>query len=105
MNPGLLILRLVVGVLFVGHGAQKLFGWFGGHGREGTGSFFESLGLRPGRLIALGLLTPVAPALLIAVMSVAVATVHWSKGVWATGGGFEYNLVLVSCGVNSSKKS
>jgi putative oxidoreductase len=111
MNLGLLILRLVVGVLFVGHGAQKLFGWFGGYGPEGTGSFFESLGLRPGRLmaigagmgefaggvlLALGLVTPLVAALLIAVMAVAVATVHWSKGVWATDGGFEYNLVLAA---------
>lgn len=111
MNLGLLVLRVIVGVLFVGHGAQKLFGWFGGYGPEGTGSFFESLGLAPGRLMAiaaglaelgggalfaLGLLTPLAAALLIAVMAVAVATVHWTKGVWASNGGFEYNLVLVA---------
>lgn len=111
MNLGLLILRVVVGALFVGHGAQKLFGWFGGYGPEGTGSFFESLGLRPGRLmaigaglgefvggalLALGFVTPLAAALLIAVMAVAVATVHWSKGVWASNGGFEYNLVLAA---------
>lgn len=111
MNLGLLVLRVIVGGLFIGHGAQKLFGWFGGYGPEGTGSFFESLGLAPGRLMAiaaglgefaggllfaLGLLTPLAAALLIAVMAVAVATVHWSKGLWATGGGYEYNLVLAA---------
>jgi putative oxidoreductase len=112
MNLGLLVLRVVLGALFIGHGAQKLFGWFGGYGPSGTGSFFESLGLRPGRvmaigagigefagglLFALGLLTPLAAALLIAVMAVAVATVHWSKGLWVSDGGFEYNLVLVAC--------
>lgn len=111
MNLGLLIVRVVVGALFMGHGAQKLFGSFGGHGPRGTGAFFESLGLRPGRamaigaglaeltggaLFALGLITPLAAALLIAVMAVAVATVHWSKGLWVSDGGFEYNLVLAA---------
>lgn len=109
MSLGLLVLRVVIGALFIGHGAQKLFGFFGGHGPSGTGAFFESLGLRPGRamalgagmaelaggaLFALGLLTPLAAAMLIAVMAVAVATVHWSKGLWVSDGGFEYNLVL-----------
>ena len=109
MALGLLVLRVVAGGLFVGHGAQKLFGFFGGHGLSRTGGFFESLGLRPGRtlavgaglaelaggaLLALGLVTPLAAALLIAVMVTAVATVHWQNGVWATEGGFEYNLVL-----------
>lgn len=109
MNIALLVLRVIVGALFLGHGTQKLLGWFGGHGLTGTGSFFESLGLRPGRLMAfgagigelaggvlfgLGLLTPLAAMLIIAVMAVAVATVHWQHGVWITEGGFEYNLVL-----------
>jgi putative oxidoreductase len=109
MELGLLILRLVVGLLFVGHGAQKLFGAFGGHGIEGTGGFFESVGLRPGRLharaaglnefvggllLAVGLLTPVAAALLIATMVAAVITVHGAKGLWNTEGGYEFNLVL-----------
>lgn len=111
MSLGLLVLRVVIGALFAAHGAQKLFGWFGGHGLRGTGGFFESLGLRPGRMMALGaglaelcggvlfacgLLTPLAAALLIAVMVVAVATVHWTHGLWAAEGGFEYNLVLVA---------
>jgi putative oxidoreductase len=111
MNLGLLILRLTVGVLFMGHGAQKLWGMFGGHGLAATGGFFEGLGLRPGRLhaslaglselvggllLALGLLTPVAAALLSAVMLMAISTVHASKGVWATEGGYEYNLVLLA---------
>lgn len=108
---GLLVLRVIVGALFAGHGTQKLFGWFGGHGPDGTGAFFESVGLRPGRamaicaglaelaggaLFACGLLTPLAAAMLIAVMVTAVASVHWAKGLWASDGGLEYNLVLVA---------
>jgi len=104
----LLVLRVVVGLLFVGHGAQKLFGVFGGHGIAGTAGFFESIGLRPGRihapaagaaeflggaLIALGLLTPLGAALIIAVMVAAVATVHLPNGIWATSNGYELNLV------------
>jgi len=111
MSLGLLVLRVVVGVLFAGHGAQKLFGAFGGAGPEGTASFFEKAGLRPGRvhayaagwaefggglLLALGLLTPFAAAALIGVMTAAVISVHASKGPWVTEGGFEYNLVLVA---------
>ena len=111
MNLGLLILRLVVGLLFVGHGAQKLFGIWGGHGLDGTAGFFENIGLKPGRLhataagvmefgggalLALGLVTPFAAAALIAVMMAAVITVHFAKGLWVTNGGYEYNLVLAS---------
>ena len=112
MELGLLVLRIVVGLLFMGHGAQKLFGLFGGHGLAGTAGFFEQgLGLRPGKvhatgagaaeffgglLLALGLLTPFAAAALIATMAVAIATVHWSKGVWSTEGGYEYNAVLMA---------
>jgi putative oxidoreductase len=111
MNLGLLILRLVVGLLFVGHGAQKLFGIWGGHGLAGTAGFFEGIGLKPGRahatsagllefgggiLLALGLLTPIASLALIAVMTAAVITVHYAKGLWSTQGGYEYNLVLAS---------
>src|ERR1700754_4705021 len=111
MNVALLVLRIVVGVLFAGHGAQKLFGWFGGHGLEGTGGFFDSLGLGPGRttallagmaeffgglLFALGLATPLASALICAVMFVAIMSVHWRQGLWVTEGGIEYPLVLVA---------
>ncbi len=111
MNLGLLILRLVVGFLFVGHGAQKLFGIWGGHGLKGTAGFFEQIGLKPGRvhasaagvmefgggaLLALGLFTPFADAALIAVMTAAVITVHAPKGIWSTNGGYEYNLVLAA---------
>jgi putative oxidoreductase len=111
MELGLLAIRAVVGLLFVGHGAQKLFGVFGGHGVQGTGQFFESIGVRPGRrnalaaggaevvggaLFALGLLTPLAAALLIAVMVMAIVTVHGSKGLWNQDGGYEFNLVLAT---------
>lgn len=111
MELGLLALRMVVGGLFAGHGAQKLFGWFGGHGPDGTGQFFESIGLRPGRrlallaggaeltgglLLALGLVVPAAAALLSAVMVVAIWTVHRANGPWVTDGGWEYNAVLLA---------
>jgi putative oxidoreductase len=111
MNIALLVLRIVVGALFVGHGAQKLVGWFGGAGLTGTGDFFESLGLGPGRttalmagaaelagglLLALGLLTPLAAALISATMLVAIASVHWRQGLWVTDGGIEYPLVLLA---------
>jgi putative oxidoreductase len=111
MSLGLLVLRLVVGLLFVGHGAQKLFGAFGGYGVDGTGGFFESLGLRPGKamavsaglaefigglLLAAGLLTPVAALVLTATMVTAIWTVHAAEGLWASNGGYEYNLTLIA---------
>jgi putative oxidoreductase len=105
-----LLARVTIGLLFFGHGAQKLFGWFGGGGLEGTGQGFDSLGLRPGRrhalaagtaeaggglLFAFGAATPLAAAALTSVMVTAIKTVHWEKGIWAAGGGYEYNLVLL----------
>jgi putative oxidoreductase len=111
MNVAVLVLRVVVGGLFIGHGSQKLFGWFGGHGPKGTASFFENLGLRPalpfallagtselvgGLLLGFGLFVPVAALLLVAVMTTATAAVHWRNGLWVTAGGFEYPLVLGS---------
>jgi putative oxidoreductase len=108
MDVGLLALHGVVGLLLVGHGAQKLFGVLGGHGVEGTAGFFEALGLRPGRLhavagglaevlggalLALGLLVPVGALLVIAVMTTAARTAHKGKGVWAQNGGWELPLV------------
>ena len=109
MNLGLLILRLVVGLSLAAHGAQKLFGWFGGYGLAGTGQFFEQLGFRPGRVqaalagtaelvgglfLAAGFLTPAAAAAIVAVMLVAAVSVHIKKGFFATNGGYEYTLVL-----------
>ncbi len=91
MALGRLLIRTVVGGFFVGHGTQKLFGWFGGPGLEGTGQFFETIGLRPGRrnaiaagttealggaLLAAGLATPLAAAGLSSVMLTAIRTVH-----------------------------
>ena len=111
MSIGAVALRGVIGPLFVGHGTQKLFGWFGGHGPEGTGGFFESLGLRPGArhakaagwaetaggaLLTLGALTPVASTLVSATMLTAMRKAHAKNGPWVTEGGYEYNLVLVA---------
>lgn len=111
MKLGLTILRVTIGGLFVGHGTQKLLGWFGGHGPEGTAQFFESQGLKPGAkhataagaaeagggaLLALGLLTPAAAATLIGVMSTAIQTVHLKNGPWATENGYEFPLVMVA---------
>jgi putative oxidoreductase len=111
MDIGLLVLRLTVGLTMAAHGGQKLFGWFGGYGIAGTGGFLESLGFRPGKvhaglagtaelvgglLIALGLLTPVGAALVIAVMVVAIGSVHLPKGFFVSDGGFEYNLMIVA---------
>src|SRR5438874_9317883 len=115
MNLGLLILRVVVGGLIVGHGTQKLFGWFGGHGLDGTGGFFESVGHRPGRqmalmaglseaggasLLILGLFTPLGCAMIIGTMIVAAVSVHWQNGPWATNGGYELPMTnaLVAAG-------
>jgi putative oxidoreductase len=104
ISGGLLIARLVLGLALAAHGSQKLFGWFGGYGLAGTGGFFEGLGFRPGRLFAaaagvaelaggllvtLGLFGPIGPALIISTMLVAIVTVHWSHGFFATGNGFE----------------
>ena len=110
MNLALLVLHVYVGALFFAHGVQKLFGWFGGYGIGGTAGFMESLGLRPGRLhaigaglgetvggllLALGLFTPIGSALVIAVMVTAILTVHISKGFFNTEGGYEFNLTLI----------
>jgi putative oxidoreductase len=109
MSIGLLILRLGVGLSLAAHGAQKLFGWFGGYGLAGTGQFFEQLGFRPGRVqaaragtaelmgglfLAAGFLTPAAAAAAAAVMLVAAVSVHIEKGFFAHNGGYEYTLVL-----------
>jgi len=107
LSAGLLVVRLVVGLLMAAHGSQKLLGWFGGYGIAGTGTYFESIGFRPGRLfatvaaatevvsgllVALGLLGPVGPALMLSVMIVAVVTVHWKNGLFAASNGIELAL-------------
>lgn len=112
MKIGRLLLRVVIGGLFVGHGTQKLFGWFGGQGLGATAQTFENLGLRPGRpnaiaagvaeagggaLLAVGLASPLAETALIATMLTAIHRVHLSRGPWVTNGGYEYNLVLILC--------
>src|SRR5436190_22020315 len=111
MDLGLLIARLVFGILMTGHGAQKLFGWFGGYGLEGTGGFFENLGFKPGRLfaaaasagevisgllIAFGLFGPIGPALMLSIMIVAAGSVHWQHGLFATSHGIELALLYAT---------
>lgn len=111
MGFGLLLLRAVLGLLFIGHGTQKLFGWFDGHGLDGTGGFFERLGYRPGRvhaaiagsaeafgglLLVLGLLTPLGAAALIGVMVNAIVSLHWQNGIWNEDAGIEYPLVAAT---------
>ena len=113
MSYGLLLLRVVVGGTMFGHGAQKLFGWFGGHGPKGTGGFFEQLGFRApvlmaiaaglseasGLLFAAGFLTPLAALATAVVMFNAIWTVHWSKGFWNSNGGLEFPLVLATVAI------
>jgi putative oxidoreductase len=113
MSYGILFLRVVVGAVFFAHGAQKLFGWFGGPGRAGTAGFFGALGFRPpmlmallaataetsGVVFALGLLTPFAALAMASVMVVAVGSVHWKNGFFAAGGGYEFNLALWAAAV------
>jgi putative oxidoreductase len=111
MKIGRLVVRAVVGGLFIGHGTQKLFGWFGGPGLSGTEQTMEKLRLQPARynalaagageavggaLLVAGLATPVAAASLIGVMITAMRTVHVQNGPWNSSGGYEYNLVLIA---------
>jgi putative oxidoreductase len=111
INIGLLIIRVVIGVIFMGHGAQKLFGWFGGYGIKGTGGWFESIGIKPGAAMALlaglteliggilftlGLLTPLAGIMIAGTMVMAIAKVHAPNGLWSTENGYEYNLTVIA---------
>jgi putative oxidoreductase len=113
MHIGLLIARLVLGPLMAAHGAQKLFGWFGGYGIAGTGGFLEAIGFHPGRvfaavaglievvsgvLIAFGFLGPIGPALLVSVMIVAAISVHWEHGLFASQNGIEVPLLYATAG-------
>ena len=110
-----LALRIPIGIIFVAHGAQKLFGWFGGYGLEGTGQFFGSVGLNPGHLLALlagaaeffgglalvlGVLVRPAAAALAFAMLIAIFAVHFSKGFFLDKGGYEYALALFAASVS-----
>lgn len=117
MNIALLVLRLVPGLLFMGHGLQKLVSpkiapkFLAAHGPRGTGAFFDQAGMRPGVLLAVlaglgelaggfsiaaGLLTPIGTVVLAAVMTVAILRVHLSKGLWNSAGGFEFPLLMLT---------
>ena len=114
MDIGLLLLRLVIGTTLAAHGAQKLFGWFGGPGLAGAGAGFEHLGYTPGRrhalmaglvetggglLLAVGLFSPLAAAIVASVLIVAAVSAHLPRGFFAQNGGFEYTLVLGVAGL------
>lgn len=109
LGTALLAVRVVLGLYMAAHGAQKLLGWFGGHGVAGSAVFFEQLGFRPARafviaasatevvsglLVALGLLGPIGPALMVSVMIVAAVSVHWQHGMFAMQNGIELALTF-----------
>jgi putative oxidoreductase len=111
MSYGILLLRVVFGLALAAHGAQKLFGWFGGHGLRGTAGFFGQLGFRAplamaalagtaevagGLLFAVGLATPVAALAIAVVMLNAIWAVHWKNGFWNANGGYELNLFVLA---------
>ncbi len=110
MDVGLLLLRVIVGLLLAGHGAQKLFGWFGGNGIQGFTGWLASMGFHPARawallagacefagglLFALGLFSPLGSLAIGASMVMAISRVHWPK-IWASEGGIELALINLS---------
>jgi len=110
-----LALRIPIGIIFMAHGAQKLFGWFGGYGLEGTGGWMESIGLAPGFIMALmagsaeffgglfillGLLTRPAAIALSFTMIVAIFSVHFEKGLFMSNNGYEFGLALLAASVS-----
>ena len=114
-GTGPLALRVLVGVIFAAHGAQKLFGWFGGYGLEGTGQWMDSIGLAPGYLMALlagsaeffgglaliaGMLVRPAAAALAVAMIVAISSVHIGKGLFVANNGYEFGLALFAVAVS-----
>ncbi|TVY08419.1 DoxX family protein [Paenibacillus cremeus] len=114
MDYGLLLIRLIIGLTFMGHGAQKLFGWFGGYGIKGTGQWLDSIGMKPGALMALvaglsellggfffasGWLTVIGAVLIVLTMLMAIVKVHAKNGFWVTAGGMEYNVVLIAAAI------
>jgi len=111
VDVGLFVARIVFGLVMAAHGAQKLFGWFGGYGLTAVTGYFETLGFKPGRLFAfvaaasevvsgllvvLGLFGPIGPALMLAVMIVAAVSVHWANGLFATTNGIELPLLYAT---------
>lgn len=109
LDFGITVLRVFLGLLFIGHGTQKLFGWFGGGGMKGAHTMMERLGVRPAQFWAwvnalaeslgglglfLGFLTPLAGAAIIGSMLMAIARVHWKNGLWNTKGGIEFPLMI-----------
>lgn len=110
-----LALRIPIGIIFMAHGAQKLFGWFGGHGLEGTGQWMESIGLAPGFIMALfagsaeffgglfillGLLTRPAAFALSITMLVAIFSVHFANGLFMSNNGYEFGLALFAASLS-----
>jgi putative oxidoreductase len=111
VDLALLVLRTIMGSLMLGHGAQKLFGWWGGYGLEGTGGWLESLGLRPGKpwtilagvcefgggvLSLLGLTNPLGPLGIMGAMAMATRKAHWGNPIWVTEGGPELPVTNMS---------
>ena len=114
MSYGLLLLRLAVGGIMAAHGAQKLFGWWGGPGMAGTTAMCTKLGYRRPFLmgaalaaselgggvgLAVGFLTPLAALAVTVVMLTAVYLVHWPRGFFNTSGGWEFNLLIVATAI------
>jgi len=110
-----LALRIPIGIIFIAHGAQKLFGWFGGYGLEGTGGWMESIGLAPGFIMALmagsseffgglfillGLLTRPAAIALSFTMVVAIFSVHFANGLFMSNNGYEFALALLAASLS-----
>lgn len=106
-----LALRIPIGIILMAHGAQKLFGWFGGYGLEGTGQWMASIGLTPGYLMALmagsseffggllliiGLLTRPTALVLSFTMVVAIFSVHIGNGLFLSNNGYEFGLALLA---------
>ena len=114
MSIAFLIVRVILGLSFMAHGTQKLFGWFGGDGITGTGGFFEGLGFRPGKMFAfmaalgetlggfltlLGRAARSGPCSIVIVMLVAIGSVHYNKGFFVSNGGWELNTAYIAAAV------
>jgi putative oxidoreductase len=112
---GALALRIPTAIIFIAHGAQKLFSWFGGYGLEGTGQWMASIGLEPGYLLALlagsaeffggialllGLLVRPAALMLSSTMLVAIFSVHFVNGLFMSNNGYEFALALLAISVS-----